>query len=553
MARWTLGAWLGAGLALTTMAACAREPRTQGSRDPSRVVILIGAEAFAPVPTLNEAAQSSTANTDLADQMFLHLAELGPSLLTAGDQAFEPRLARSWTRRDSVTLVFDLDPRATWQDGAPVTAQDVVFTFGRGRDPILAPKLSKLLRRIVSVTAEDDRRVVFRYSRPYGEQLYDAVYHVAPLPSHLLARIPAESVATSAFAQSPVGSGPYRWVRRVPGQYIELEANPHFFLGAPAIRHVFFRLATDPQARLNLVLGGEGDATETVPAPLRSNVDRVTAQASLRVIPYPSSTVGYLLFNQRDPRDTSRPHPILSDRDVRRAIGLALDRAGMVRSTFGNLAAVPYGPTSQLLWIGRGAPAPAHQNVPEARRLLRARGWIDRDGDGTLDKDGRPLVLPLMLPSSSSFRIQLAQIAQEQLRQVGIRLELETLENQVWIERREEGRFDIDFSGTAQDPSPTSLSQGWSCGGGTNKAHYCDPRVDSLIDVATFATTNVLEAWQVVLRQIEDDAPAVFLYAPTFQAVVPRRFTNVSIHPESLWLGLREWTLAGPASRAAGH
>jgi hypothetical protein len=77
--------------------------------------------------------------------------------------------------------------------------------------------------------------------------------------------------------------------------------------------------------------------------------------------------------------------------------------------------------------------------------------------------------------------------------------------------------------------------------------------VDSLIDAATFATANVQEAWQAVLRQIEDDAPAVFLYAPTFQAVVPRRFTNVSIRPESLWLGLREWTLAGSASRAAGH
>ena len=552
MARLTLRTWLGAGLVLTTIIASARAAHAQGPADPSRIVILTGAEAFAPVPTLNEGPQSSTANTDVADQMFLHLAELGPTLLTAGDRAFEPRLARSWTRRDSVTLVFDLDPRATWQDGAPVTAQDVVFTLARARNPILAPKLSGLLRRIVSVTAEGERRVVFRYSRPYAEQLYDAVYHAAPLPAHLLATIPAEGLAASAFAQAPVGSGPYRWVRRVPGQFIELEANPRFFLGAPAIRHVFFRLAGDPQARLNLLLGGEGDATENVPAP-RSNIDRVTAQQGLRVVPYPSSTVGFLLFNQREPRDTTRPHPILSDRDVRRAIGLALDRARMVRSTFGTLAEVPYGPASPLLWIRHGAPAPARQNVPEARRLLRARGWSDHDGDGTLDKNGTRLVLRLMLPSSSAFRMQLAQIAQEQLRQVGIRLELETLENQLWAERRDEGRFDIDFSATGQDPSPTGLSQGWSCGGGTNDAHYCDPRVDSLIDAATFATTGVQQAWQSVLRQIEDDAPAVFIYAPTFMAVVPRRFANVRIRPESLWLGLREWTLAGATSRPAGN
>jgi peptide/nickel transport system substrate-binding protein len=553
MARWTLGTWLGAGIALTVTVAGAHAALAQASADPSRIVILTGGEAFAPVPTLNEGAQNSTANTDLADQMFLHLAELGPTLLTAGDRAFDPGLARSWTRRDSVTLAFDLDPRATWQDGVPVTAQDVVFTFVRARNPILAPRISNLLRRIVSVTAEGDRRVVFRYTRPYSEQLYDAVFHAAPLPAHLLARIPAESLATSSFVQAPVGNGPYRWVRRVSGQYIELEANPGFFLGPPAIRHVFYRLATDAQARLNLLLGGEADATDNIPAP-RSNVDLVTAQRNLRIVPYPSSALGYLLFNQRDPRDRSRPHPILSDRDVRRAIGLALDRRRMVRTTFGNLAEVPYGPASSLLWIRHGAPAPSGPDVPEARRLLRARGWVDHDGDGTLDKDGTPLALTMLLPSSSAFRVQIAQIVQEQLRQVGIRVELVTVEFGLYNERRNQGQFDIDFTSVGQDPSPTGLAQSWSCAGGSNVARYCDAQVDSLIDAATFATTNVPHAWQAVLRRIEADAPAVFIYATTFQAVVDRRFANVRIRPESLWLGLREWTLSGgSASRPAGN
>jgi len=554
MARWMLGTRLGTGLALATLVACARGANAQDARDPARLVILIGGEPFAPVPTLNEGAASATANTDLSDQMFLHLADLGPTLLTAGDRGFEPRLARSWTRRDSVTLVFDLDPRATWQDGAPVTAQDVVFTFARARNPNLAPKLSNLLRHIASVTAEGERRVVFRYTRPYSEQLYDAVFHAPPLPAHLLAKIPPESLATSAFVQAPVGNGPYRWVRRVPGEFIELEANPRFFLGAPAIRRVIFRLAGDPQAGLNLLLGGEADAIEVVPAP-RSNVDRVSAQGSLRLVPYLSSTVGFLLFNQRDPQDRARPHPILSDRDVRRAMGLALDRVRMVRATFGNLAEVPYGPVSPMLWIRHGAPAPARQNLAEARRLLRGRGWADHDGDGTLDKDGKPLALTMILTSTSAFRMQLAQIAQAQLKQVGIRLDLMALDNQLWNERRTRGQFDIDFSSTRQDPSPTGLAQGWSCAGSpaTNPGRYCDPRVDSLIEAATFATTNVRQAWQAVLRQIEDDAPAVFIYAPTLLAVVPRHFTNVRIRPESLWLGVREWTLAGAASRSAGN
>ena len=228
----------------------------------------------------------------MADQLFARLAQLGPTLITSGDRAFEPLLARSWTRRDSVTLAFDLDPRATWHDGVPVTAADVVFTFERARNPAVAPRLANLLRRIASVTAEGDRRVVFRFTESYAEQLYDAVFHVAPLPAHLLASIPAGSLEKAPFVQAPVGSGPYRWVRRVPGEFVELAANERFFLGAPAIRRVIFRLAADPDARLNLLLAGEADATENIPPP-RSNIARVAADKDLRiVIPVPSPTAG---------------------------------------------------------------------------------------------------------------------------------------------------------------------------------------------------------------------------------------------------------------------
>ena len=544
MTRTTLEAWLGAGLAGTAMVAGAPSAWAQRDSDPARIVILTGGEAPAPVPTLNEGALAETSNTDVTDQLFLHLADLGPGLVTAGDGGFEPRLARSWTRRDSVTLVFDLDPRATWQDGAPVTAQDVVFTFTRARNPQLAPNLSNLVRRIASVTAEGTRRVVFRYTRPYAEQLYDAVFHAAPLPAHLLAAIPDTALAQSPFVQAPVGSGPYRWVRRVPGQFIELEANPRFFLGKPAIRRVIYRLARDSDARMNLLLGGEADAMDNLPSP-RTNVRRITASPNLRLIPFPSSFIGYLLFNQRDPRDSSRPHPILGDRDVRRAIGLALDRRAMVQATFGAEADVPFGPASLMLWIRRGAPAPARPDVAEARRLLAARGWADHDGDGTLDRNGSPLTLRMLLPISSAFRLQMAQQVQEQLRQIGIRIELEGVEFPLYNKRRDQGQFDVDFAATGQDPSPTGLTQSWSCAGGHNPARFCDPGVDSLIDAATFATGDASQAWLSVLRRIEADAPAVFMYAPTYLAVIDRRFGNVRLRPESLWLSLREWTVTG--------
>lgn len=348
-------------------------------------VVATGEEARTPVPTLNQGPNASVGNSDVADQLFARLGQLGPTLITSGDRAFDPLLARSWTRRDSVTLVFDLDPRATWHDGVPVTAADVVFTFARARNPAVSPSLANVLNRIASVTAEGERRVVFRYTEPYGEQLYDAVFHVAPLPAHLLASIPAESLVYAPYVRAPVGSGPYRWVRRVPGEFVELAANEHFFLGVPAVRRVIFRKATNADARLNMLLAGEADATENIPAP-PTNVARVREQKDLRVIPVPSPTLGYLLFNQRDARNRALPHPILSDLDVRRAIGLAVDRRLMVQAVLGNTGEVPYGPASTFLWIRHGTPAPAPMNLREARRLLEARGWKDRDGDGVRDR-----------------------------------------------------------------------------------------------------------------------------------------------------------------------
>jgi peptide/nickel transport system substrate-binding protein len=518
---------------------------------PASIVIVTGSQATVPIPTLMEGSASNVANMEMADQLFLRLAGLGPTLMTAGDNGFVPLLARSWSRRDSVTLAFDLDPRARWQDGVPVTSRDVLFTLRRARNRDLAPQLSELLKHISGVIAEGDHRVVFTFSHPYAEQLYDATFHVAPLPAHLLDTIPPEALARSSFVTQPVGDGPYRWVRSVPGQFVELTANPDFLLGKPAIDRVIVRVAADPNARMNYLLSGEADAMDNVPPPL-SNLERIAGVPWLRLIPVPSPTLGYILFNQRDPRSKDRPHPILSDIRVRRAILLSLDRPLLVRAVFGSYGEVPFGPASPILWIRHGAPKPERQNLPEARRLLRLAGWRDSNRDGILDRQGVPLGFTLSLPNTSAIRKQLAALLQEQLRAVGIHLELQQYEFPVWNERRNAGEFDIDFSASSQDPTPSGLTQSWSCTGGSNVGKYCDPQVDSLMLRAILGRGDTKQLWHEVLRRIEADLPAVFLYAPTYVYAVHRRFRNVSLSPTSSWTLLRDWTV-GPETATRGR
>ena len=524
--------------------ACAPE---RSSSAPSTVVIAVGEQAQLPVPVL-KAVRNRVADNEVADLLFLRLAALRAGGATSGDSGFEPQLASGWTRRDSVTLAFDLDRRARWHDGHPVTAGDVVFTLRMARDTAWSPTLAGLLSRIDSVYAEGSERVVVHYRAPYAEQLYDAVFHVQPLPSHLLANMARDSAQRSAFAQHPIGNGPYRWVRSDGSSLIELAADTAFFLGHPAVARVLFRAAGDADARLNLLLSGEADVLAAVVPPL-ANGDRVTAAGNLRLVTVPSTSLGYLLFNTRDPADPKRPHPILSDVRVRRAVALALDRPAIVRAVLGPYGSVPYGPVSSLLWVSRLTPKADARNLDESKRLLQSAGWADANGDGIVERRGRPLRLGINVPAPSATRKAMATLIQEQLRQAGIQADLVILDGPVHGERRNTGRFDIDFSGATQDPTPSGLTQSWSCRGGSNVAHYCDAAVDSLLGSAIVSVSAADTLWKAALERIEADAPAVFVYTPVTVYGVSTRLAGVDIRPEAPWSRLWRWSVTRDAAR----
>ena len=134
----------------------------------------------------------SALSRDIHDQIFLKLADIGMALNTVGDRDFVPQLARRWEFRDSLTLVFHLDPRAHWQDGRPVTAGDVAFTFQAYTDPQVNASAAPILAHIASVTARDSLTAVFRFKDRYPEMFYDAVYHMRTLPAHLLGSVPRD-------------------------------------------------------------------------------------------------------------------------------------------------------------------------------------------------------------------------------------------------------------------------------------------------------------------------------------------------------------------------
>jgi peptide/nickel transport system substrate-binding protein len=421
----------------------------------------------------------------------------------------------------------------------------VVFTLDRARTPANSRQLSGLLRHITSVEASGDHRVIIHFDQPYPEQFYDATFHVPPLPAHLVESIAPEALGKSPFAANPVGNGPYKWVRRIPEQQaIELAADSTFFLGRPGIARVLFQAVSNADARGNMLLIGAADAID--------NAYQVSDRAALlalpdyQSVPFPTFTVGYLLFNTRDPADTTRPHPILGDVEVRRALTEALDRDALARTGYGPSGVAPPGPVSQASWVFDRKLARFPYDTAAARRRLAAAGWIDHDGDGILDNYGTPLRISLILSNTSLPRRQIATAAQESLRLIGVDLQLLVLSPPEIGPRVLAGNFDMVFNLAVQDPTPSGLTQSWSCAGGTNFARYCDPEVDSLYSAA-IASMKPGPIWRQALSKIAEDAPAIWVYTLTFVALVHRRFDHVTIRPQSTWIDLWRWRLRAGA------
>ena len=520
----------------------------QAARVPGTVVIATGGDPTLPIPYVGP---PTSQNADVADQLFLRFGVLRPTVRTTGDDALLPMLAKSWKRTDSLTLVFELDPRARWHDGAPVTAHDAAFTWSIAQNP----KINNNLPDIESLAAVEEigpRTVRVRFKRAFAEQLFRFAFGFQPLPSHLLEKLAPEAIATSDFATHPIGNGPYRWARRVPGQLVELRADSTFFAGRPAISRVMFRVAPDAAARLNLLLSGDLDVMDNIPA---VNLPQVAALPDMRMVRVASNVLAYALFNARSATDPGAPNRFFADVRVREAMTLALDRAAMASNVFGAGTAVPDAAQSLLWsWMSGGTIRGASANSARARVLLAAAGWRDSDGDGVLDKGGAPFRIVVIYNEQSANRTKLAIQSQAAWKAVGVQADLQPSPGSKWFDMHNKGQFDVDFTGANQDASPSSLIEAWSCTssnlpGSLNVAHWCDPTFDRLVRAAV-TSRGAAGNWRAVLDRMANQHPAAFLAAPPPVAAVHTRLDNALIMPVRQWLYLWQWHIRPGAAIA---
>ena len=519
-------------LAAVMAQGCARD----ASKPDHTIAIAAVGEPSSVLPPL---AYESVAR-DIGDLVYERLADLAPGAAPIDTGAFRPRLAASWERIDPLALRFRLRPGARWHDGRPVTAADVVFSFEAFSDPVVDALARPYLDGRITAEAEDSMTVVVRFAAASPEQLFDATSHVRVIPRHIWSAVPREAWAADTAIARLVGSGAYRVTAWRRGEFLSVEADTaRAAADRPEITGIVWRFTGDPDAALNLLLSHEADLIETLGAPNR--VERVEADSAFTTIDYPAAVYGFLGFRLADAR---RPHPVLGDRQVRRALASAVDRDALAHNAYGPSARAPAGPMSGLLWIGDDGVTSLPHDTAAAGRELDAAGWR-RGGDGVRRRGSRRLAFDILVPSTSPSRRQLAVAMQEMWRQAGAEVTVTAVDFPVFQERLGSGRFDSYIGAYLDEPSPRGLADQWGTSGigVLNHGRYSSPAFDSLLAAAARAadTAAARALYHAALDTLNADAPAIFLYTPVQTAAVSRRLGNVTIDGYS-WLGsVGEW------------
>ncbi len=458
---------------------------------------------------------------------------------------FTPGLASAWRfSDDGRDITFTLRDDMTWQDGEPIDADDVLFTWELVADPAVGSPL------LPNLDALDDERPYEKTDAHtivvHFEQAADPILMLAQLasiwivPRHVLADVPREGMRGAPFASAPVASGPLvleRWDR---GHEVVLQRRDDFTGGDPMLLdRVVVRVIPDHDAQLTAFRAGEVDMVLGVEIEdlARLRADRPDAQVMRRGWRF----LEYIGWNLRDER--------LADERVRRALAHAIDTdtlmAVLLSDGTETYARRATGTTTpEICDVVDETLEPLAFDPDRARGLLAEAGWTDTDGDGVLDRGGEPLTIELLYSTGHKRREQASVLIQDQLSKIGVKLELRPLERNALYEKLGNHDFQAVLAGWSAglfvDPTDFWHSQSSSP---FNYTGFVDPRVDRLIDQGLAAPTpeEAAPLWKEMQRVIYEAQPYCFLYWVDEVVLLDGRFRDASVTTLSFFQDLEHW------------
>jgi peptide/nickel transport system substrate-binding protein len=479
----------------------------------------------------------------------------------------EPALAKSWkVSSDGLDYTLTLRQGLRFSDGEPLDAEDVLFTLRVYLDEgVHAPQRDLLIvgGKPITVTKINAQTLVFHFAKPYGvgERVFDGL---AILPRHLLEKTYQEGKlgqigSLSTPANQWAGLGPFRLKEYVAGQRLILERNPYYWKTdtqghrLPYLNELVFLFVPSADAQVLRFQSGETDMISRLGAENFSVLARQQRGYTMADAG-PGLEYNFLFFNLNDLGDktapeTARKQKWFRDVQFRQAVSAAVDREAIVRLVYQGRGAMLWGPVTpgNRRWIDAAIPHPA-RSLDKARQLLRDAGfrWTNEaQGEPALvDAEGKPVEFSILTSSSNADRTKMATLIQDDLKQLGMRVQVVPLEFRSLIDRVTQSKeYDACVLGLVSfDADPNSDINVWLSSGGTHlwnpsQEHPATPweaEMDRLM-VAQLTATNSEQRKKLYDRVQEilaENQPMIFLASPDI--LVGAKNTIGNFHPAVL-------------------
>jgi peptide/nickel transport system substrate-binding protein len=533
-------------------------------RSGGRLVISLRAEP----KTLNPLTAADAPSREVIGAMQADLVHINRAT-----QLTEPALAKSWKiSQDGLEYTLTMRQGLRFSDGHSLDADDVLFTFRVYLDEsVHATQRDQLIvgGKPITVRRVDAQTLVFQFAKPDGveERLFDGF---AILPRHLLEKPYQEGKLAQLWTTSTppnewAGLGPFRLKEYVAGQKLVLERNPYYWKTdtkgnrLPYLDELVFLFVPSADAQVLRFQSGETDIITHLGAENFSVLSR-QQRGNTMADAGPGLEYNFLFFNLNDvgeksSADLARKQKWFRDVKFRQAISAAVDREAIVRLVYQGRGAALWGPVTpgNRRWVNAAIPH-APRSLEHARALLKEAGFswsaTSNSESALLDSDGKPVEFSILTSSSNADRTKMATLVQDDLKQLGMHVQVVPLEFRSLIDRVTQTKeYDACLLGLASfDADPTPDLNVWLSSGGT---HLWNPsqlrpstnweaEIDRLMkqQLSTPGYDQRKKLYDRVQEILAENQPMIFLASPDILVGSKNSIANVHpavLEPYALW------------------
>jgi peptide/nickel transport system substrate-binding protein len=356
------------------------------------------------------------------------------------------------------------------------------------------------------------------------------------MPKHILK---GEDLNATKYGRSPIGTGPYKFLKWKTDEYIQLIANNDYFEGRPYINKYIYRIIPDT-ATTFLELEAEGiDMMGLSPLQYKRQTGSDFFKTHYNKFRYPSfgyTYMGYNLLNEK-----------FKDVRVRQALDMAVDKKELIDGVLMGLGGVCTGPFLPNTWAYNKDAKPHLYAPKKAKEILKETGWSDTDNNGWLDKDGEDFEFTILLNQGNELRQQAAEIIQRRLAEIGIKVKIKTVEWSVFLtEFVNKKRFDAVLLGWSLSRDPDCYDIWHSSKtkeGEFNFISYSNKEVDAFLEEGrkVFDCQQRAQIYHKIHSILYDEQPYMFLWIADSLPIVHKRFKGIEPTTAGIGYNFIKW------------